>query len=1186
MKIKRTLYATVAAVFALLAIVSCSDEIYSGSVETGRKVTLTLSYQGLDQKVMKTRATAEENQLNNLQVFVFDANEENGKHRLVGWTYVGHDDLVQDGSKGGVTVLTTTGSRIIYGVANTEGGTYNIDDTSIPHNATDAAGWSETAIQSGASEFTLEQFKEIMVNRTKTVINLTEANFFMSGMLNNGNAVDILATGGGNATVQDPANSSDNDFNLIKLHRVVAKIKVMVTKSSSVQEFTPTGYTICNVPLETPLITNAIKASTDADNFENIKRNLADTDTEEEKTTDNDGKETTTEWQTFSFYLPGNRQNDNLTTEQKTAIEDAVKKAAAAGKSEQAWLVREADTGTGEGAKKFTNAPEYATYLILRGNYVGSGSTKDIGNKMRGNAIYYIHLGEFNKTNGYTDFNVERNCLYTYRITVTGLESIKVEAQKEDLAGGQPGAVEGYAFDFTSTGKFYTVDSHYEQVNMKFYKADFTSNNTWDGFYFKIDEPATQNSPVYRIPLKSEKTSSASTDNTGYIKVGDNVIYEYTDASGNTVQVTDPARSDVQSTWKLVQIKQASDLPITDVDGNVLSLSEEAKLESNNLGWTEFTKGHDVEYKEIFKKDANGNVIAGTKDPDKRKLLYEVLREMAYNVLKMRQEGKLDGEKDSAGNVDYSKVTNTKDDFFDSFDEKDYNGAYREYTCFIKENYYEQVSWSKFTDTDPRMLLIAKNMDVGDDKRSIYADLFYGIEQYPIYTTYDKTYADKSKTDFIIGYGMETIRNDTRRFDQTLVPVKKSTGVGYLSTNLQNKYPGYGRLNQMIDLMFFAPTSDKDAELTNFINGTTEIKWSSFNTDSWNDGTQKNFYWEQGAYACMSRNRDLNGDGIIQPREVRWYCPDIEQLTGIWIGEEAIQNKKARLFTGSTAAIQEDVADTDNGWTARTGGEHYYSNRSTDNTSQMRPVLWAEEGFAVNVNGTFATNSDFYVRCVRNLYPKDAEAWLDEGMNPPSASGSWRDPVLGFNLDTMYAYGFYTRFYNYDETTRTVELPYLDPEALRTTFSERELIKHTERGATGYVNRPKDKFVIAKYNTSGYEAGGTSAADDATLEAAGVTKQGDTTISATQTDNETICKNYGEGGYKWRAPNERELAMMYHTGQYAAESNFRETCRTSSTFPTIRQGWTNGGGQHTMQRPPEVDAWSNNAAIRCVRDAE
>lgn len=1182
MNIRRTIYSMMALAL-LCTATSCSDEIYSGgSVAAGRKVTLTVSYQGLDQKIMKTRtvATDAENQLNNLQVFVFDANEDKGKHKLVGWTYVEHDDLVQDGSKGSVSVLTTTGSRIIYGVANTEGGTYNIDDTSIPHNATDAAGWSETAIQSGTSEFTLEQFKKIMVNRTKTVINMTEANFFMSGVLNKGNAVNILATGGGNATVQDPANSSDGDINLIKLYRVVAKIKVMVTKSSSVQEFTPTGYTICNVPLQVPLITNAIKASTDADNFENIKRNLADTETEEEKTTNSNGEETTTSYQTFSFYLPGNRQNDNLTAEQIAEIKKEADQAIAGGKSERAWLAREADTGTGEGAKEFTNAPEYATYLILRGTYVGPGKTKSTDNSMRGNAVYYIHLGEFNSKNDYTDFNVERNCIYTYHITVTGLESIKVEAQKEALAGGQPGATEGYAFDFTSTGDFFTVDSHYEQVNMKFYKSDFTTNNTWDGFYFKIDEPATQNSPVYRIPLKSEKTSSASTDNTGYIKVGDNVIYEYTDASGNTVEKIDPARTDIQSTWKLVRIKQPSDLLITDVDGNVLSVTEEVNLESNNLGWTEFTKGHNVEYKEIFKKDANGNVIAGSKDyRGKRLLLYEVLREMAYNVLKMRQEGKLDGTTDAAGNVDYTDVTNTKDDFFDSLDK--YNGAYREYTCFIKENYYEQVSWSKFTDTDPRMLLIAKNMDVSSDERSLYADLFYGIEQYPIYTMYDKTYADKSKTEFIIGYGVETNRDDTRRFDQTLVPLAKNTW-GNTATDLQNKYPGYGRLNQMLDLMSLVTTSGRDAELEKFIKGTTKIKWSSLNP-SW----EENYYWEQGAYACMSRNRDLNGDGIIQPSEVRWYCPDIEQLAGIWLGEEAIPNKKARLFTGSTANLQEDVENIDSGWGNRIGGQSYYSNRSVNGTGS-RPSLEAEEGFAVNIHGAFPEESGFYVRCVRNLYPTDAEDHLAEGSYPPSASRNWKDPVLGFDLSTMYAYGFYTKYYNYDKTTRTVELPYLDPEALRTTYSQYELIPHTERGTTGYVNRPKDKFVIAKYNTGGYEAGGTLA-DDATLEAAGVTKQASTTISATQTSSETICKNYGEGGYKWRAPNERELALMYLTGQYAdKESNDapNETCRTSSTFPKIRIGWTNGSGQHMMQRPPEIESWANSVAIRCVRDTE
>jgi len=1195
---RRVCAAAAAALALLCTATSCSDEIYSGgSVAAGRKVTLTVSYQGLDQKIMKTRtvATDAENQLNNLQVFVFDGNEdESGNHRLVGYTFVeGTDNLNQKGEKGDVSVKTTTGNRIIYGVANTEGGTYNIDGTSIPRNAEEAANWNEEDIRNGKSTFTLEQFREIMVDRTETIINITSANFFMSGMLNNGNAVKIEktsevdeTTGETKAEVRNIDGGTSTDFNLIKLYRVVAKIKFMLTAGSGVT-FTPTGYTICNVPLQAPLITNAIKASTDEDNFENIKRNLVDTGEEKVETEASDGTKTTTTYQTFSFYVPGNRQNDNLTSEQIAAITKEADEAIAAGKSERAWLAREADTGTGENAKEFTNAPEYATYLILRGTYVGPGVTKSTDNSMRGNAVYYIHLGEFNKTNGYTDFNVERNCLYTYKVKVEGLNSIKIEAEKTALDDWQPGATEGYAFDFTSTGSYYIVDSHYEQVNMKFYKSDFASTE-WDGFYFKINEPAIGNTEVYRIPLRNGTTGTGDGD---YIKVGTETIYEKED--GTQVKYPSTPYMGIDDSWKLIQVNEndLQSLPITKLDGTRVPMMDEImwRTGTDHFAWTEFTEGEDVQYKDIFKKNDEGQLEKDYNESDPNSKVFNLptmLRKMAIATLKMRMEGTLTDE-----------TATEKDDFFNR-DDGGANGAYREYTCFISENYYGDYPyannkyWGGFVDTDPRMLLIAKKMDVSDDERSLYADLFYGIEQYPIYTFYNKQNGTKAAIDngsFVIGYGMETIRDDTKKSDQTKVALS-TTDVTAYENDEKTKNPGYGLLNQIQDL--------KQQGIT---------KWEQLDSK-----------YQYGAFACMSRNRDLNGDGNIDLNEIRWYCPDIEQYGGMWIGDEAIPQKLARLYTGNTSEVTVGTS-----WQYRNGGEYYYSNRSayaTDGKSGYKAksqIVWAEEGFAVNKDGTVPQSYDSgkvgrYVRCVRNLNPPMTDlarqyyyqynnGQIDESeyrrnLNYLRYDGyptSWKDPYLSKNPLEMYVNGFYTKYYNYNDDTRTMTLPWVDPEAMRTTYSQYELIPHTERGTTGYVNRPKDKFVIATWNTSGQPSKTITLASDATLAAKGVTKQNTTTMGALEKNSTTICSGYGEDGQKWRAPNERELLMMYFVKEYATNANFSEKAeasRTTYSNPSLRYGWTNSNYQHQMEEPSSgygyTSADKRTATVRCVRDAK
>lgn len=66
--------------------------------------------------------------------------------------------------------------------------------------------------------------------------------------------------------------------------------------------------------------------------------------------------------------------------------------------------------------------------------------------------------------------------------------------------------------------------------------------------------------------------------------------------------------------------------------------------------------------------------------------------------------------------------------------------------------------------------------------------------------------------------------------------------------------------------------------------------------------------------ACMSRNRDLNGDGKITQDEVKWYVPTIEQYAGLWIGEEVIHTD-SKLFNRSTSTIVNDPDDRmEYGW--------------------------------------------------------------------------------------------------------------------------------------------------------------------------------------------------------------------------------------------------------------------------------
>ena len=117
--------------------------------------------------------------------------------------------------------------------------------------------------------------------------------------------------------------------------------------------------------------------------------------------------------------------------------------------------------------------------------------------------------------------------------------------------------------------------------------------------------------------------------------------------------------------------------------------------------------------------------------------------------------------------------------------------------------------------------------------------------------------------------------------------------------------------------------------------------------------------YRNAAYACMLRNRDLNGDNIIDANEVRWYLASIDQLTDIYLGESAL-DEQSRLYPSNAAD--------------RPGGNSvywHYTTSSYNDDEGAAWILWAEEGAS---RGSYRDsypddcNGPLYsYRCVRNL---------------------------------------------------------------------------------------------------------------------------------------------------------------------------------------------------------------------------
>lgn len=425
-----------------LLLSSCSEDIFPGGSESNEDVTISLAYSDVSPRdiVVNSRATdAEERHLDNLYIYIFD-----GNGNLKGYKGIeGEVNLNQNTSsttKAEITgIKTRSGESYIYAVANISTGLYPVETSSgtvaankLPINL------NEETARAGGYDFTLDQLKALTFKRNNTSIDITSA-FLMSGAVQDGNLVNITTAG----TIASGGNA-------IRLSRIVSKVKFTIKAANTTgvtRSFKLETYDIMNIAVDGSLVGkidgNSRNKTTNVNN--NIGNTVRPNDVE------NDA-------QFFEVYLPENLQDavHNVTTQ----------------------AAREDDSQSIP--KVFTNAPANGTYVVLKGKYeeTTSSSTKSA------DVTYYVHLGDCSRDKN--NYDVERNCKYTYNITVAGVDKIIVEATKEEGKKLQPGA-EGVVLEYGATGKNMTLDSHYEYMVMRFYQDDIQKlKRAGKGYFYQV----------------------------------------------------------------------------------------------------------------------------------------------------------------------------------------------------------------------------------------------------------------------------------------------------------------------------------------------------------------------------------------------------------------------------------------------------------------------------------------------------------------------------------------------------------------------------------------------------------------------------------------------------------------------------------------------------------------------------
>lgn len=1071
---------------AFMAASCAKDDLGVPTNSEGHPVRVTLNMgMGKSTDIVVTRADNSYSDLGNLYLFVYGSD---GKYQqMLSTTATDPNNSItvetrsenDNGVTYRITINTTSGTKNLLAVANTsavaaDGGFWD----SMASIATDAA----------AGNLSFEQLKAAVISLRKDLYERTEMLPIQivssTQMLISGVNEGVVFGTNGNITKYGQLDGTNNV--VVKMDRAMARItfNIAQTVEKAKGTFVPSSYRVYNIPTES-VLTNTNKSNTESDTYINSAPMTI-------------GNVSGGNY-TFSFYMPENipvaNENASITTYQ----------------DRDKWS---GDKGSRPENKKWTNAPQNSTFVVISGTYSQSGDTTDTTdttdkNSYTGNVSYTIHLGDFSDKGSLYNFNVERNYSYTYKMSVKGVDNIVVEAGK-DGDEQQPGA-EGQIFTYDASTYSYELDAHYEQVFLEYNLST-------------IAKAITTKLGKYNQTQSDEAIDNAIADN--LILVIQSEAMDYTHAATDDEPYTVQNKRGTLSPYRIYAnaVRNAAD-PVAAKE-NVLAGEGEniSPTKGFDYKWVEFwpQTGTDIaaypgvsEWSRENISDFSNKGAYGETVTEKSKFLkdvYDVIVAMGKVVKKIYK-----GENVSTAE-DGIIVTQSN------------NGYVARFTAFVNEYYYYRhpltgmkvTSWSVMTNKIPREMIIAMSSSISQDGNSSYSQIYSYITQASIQTFYNSRVSD------INGFGIETY-NETPHI--TFGTPKSKNGLSKTD----------GRSNQITLIGGLSPNSPNWNDfIESSYNGWTKSVGSDRTTHKLSEAAYKTSSGGSGAYyACLSRNRDLNGNGVIDNNEIRWYLPSLNEYIRIGVGSNAISNA-AQLYMGDKMNMQRPTTPGSyaDGYPIAYiwDGALYYTSSNDDER-----VYWAVERGSYskdgqNWGGGFAAKP---IRCIRSL---------------PANTGGFDISSVHVASDASYV------AHNVNGST-VLEFKGRLVDELYRERTDGVLIPHDE---DDNANSYYDGIIVAKNYL-------------------GTTYTLNRIINSGDTDNP--CRNYhetGDNGATWRVPNLAELSAMNAAGLITQEGT---ACRTKFSNQNVRFGYGyNGSRIYCYGDIVNNENLGSHFPIRCVRD--
>lgn len=1100
---------------AFMAASCAKDDLGVPTNSEGHPVRVTLNMgMGKSTDIVVTRADNSYSDLGNLYLFVYGSD---GKYQqMLSTTATDSNNRIDvktrsendNGVTYTITINTTSGTKNLLAVANTsavadEGGFWS----SMASIAEEAADGDLSFDQLKAAVISLRE--DLYKSTEMLPIQIVSSTQMLISGVNEGVVFDT----NGNITNYGQLNGTDKDKVVVKMDRAMARItfNIAQTVEGAKGTFVPSSFRVYNIPTKS-VLTNTNKSNTESDNtyINSAPMTIGNV---------SGGN------YTFSFYMPENIPKANKNASIAT-YQDRDK-----------WS---GDKGSRPEKKTWTNAPQNSTFVVISGTYSQSGDTTD--KSYTGNVSYTIHLGDFSN-DAWSNFNVERNYSYTYKMSVKGVDNIVVEAEKEGDEQ-QPGA-EGQIFTYDASTYSYELDAHYEQVFLEYNLSTIAKAITTALGTYAEAKPS------------DEAIDNAIADN--LILVIQSEAMDYTHAATDDEPYTVQNKRGTLSPYRIYAnaVRNAADTVAAKKNVLAGAGTDIHPTKGFDYKWVEFwpQTGTDIAAypgvsewsREDISDFSNKGAYGGTATTESEYLkdVYDVIVAMGKVVKKIYKGESVSTDKVDDGII----VTRSNNDYVARF------------TAFVNEYYYYRhpltgmkvTSWSVMTNKIPREMIIAMSSSISQDGNSSYSQIYSYITQASIQTFYNSRVSD------INGFGIETY-NETPHI--TFGTPKREDGLSKTD----------GRSNQITLIGGLSPNSPNWNDfIASSYNGWTKSVGSDRTTHKLSEAAYKTSSGVIGAYyACLSRNRDLNGNGVIDNNEIRWYLPSLNEYIRIGVGSNAISNA-AQLYMGDKMNMERSTpaGSYNNGYPTKYiwDGALYYTS-----SSDAERVYWAVErgsssADGQNWGGGFAAKP---IRCIRSL--------------PANAGGSDVSTVHVAS-DASYVAHNVPGTYGYVSTEPTV-----------LEFKGRlvdELYRERTDGVLGPHNEDDkansfyDGVFVAKEEVYRMEPTGDWWPTEEKVYIEFPLKQ----IINYEGNQINPCASYsedGDGGAVWRVPNLAEFSAMVATG--LVKSN--DACCTQFSNMNVRFGFVYGSyvycpGDYVRDgnsyKTPTINT-VGSFKVRCVRD--